>query len=131
MVIEPAPSAQSTIERFLPVFFKGIDMRPVFKGEGWQRLEGVLEVLGLAVLLTMAQIALFHIFFADFIVSKYIILYQEYLKKIDILYRLYIAILTKVFGNSYTVSLYNFVAKFFIPVFIVNVGYFTLRRLRK
>lgn len=106
-------------------------MRPVFKGEGWQRLEGVLEVLGLAVLLTMAQIALFHIFFADFIVSKYIILYQEYLKKIDILYRLYIAILTKVFGNSYTVSLYNFVAKFFIPVFIVNVGYFTLRRLRK
>lgn len=90
-----------------------------------------MEVLGLAVLLTMAQIALFHLFFADFLVSKYIAVYQDYLKKIDILYRIYIAILTKIFGNSYTVSLYNFVAKFFIPVFIANVAYFALRRIKK
>lgn len=106
-------------------------MRPELKGEGWQRMGAVMEVVGLAVLLTMAQIALFHIFFADFMAKTYIAVYQDYLKRIDILYRLYIVILAKVFGNSYTVSLYNFVAKFFIPVFIVNVGYFALRRLRR
>ena len=106
-------------------------MRPELKGEGWQKMGVVMEVIGLAVLLTMAQIALFHIFFADFLVKNYIAIYQDYIRKIDILYRVYIVILTKIFGNSYTVSLYNFVAKFFIPVFIVNLGYFALRRIRK
>lgn len=101
------------------------------KGGHWQKLEGALEVIGLAVLLTMAQIALFHIFFSDTLVDWYIKIYQDYLKKVDIFYRVYITILTKVFGNSYTVSLYNFVAKVFIPVFLVNLGYFSLRRLRK
>ena len=113
------------------MFSKAIDMGPEFKGEGWQKMGAAMEVVGLAVLLTMAQIALFHILFADFFAAKYIALYQDYFRKIDILYRVYIVILTKIFGNSYTVSLYNFVAKFFIPVFIVNVGYFALRRIRR
>jgi hypothetical protein len=106
-------------------------MWPELKGEGWQKVGVIMEVVGMAVLLTMAQIALFHIFFADFMAKKYILIYQEYLKRIDILYRVYIVVLTKVFGNSYTVSLYNFVAKFFIPVFIVNIGYFALRRIKR
>lgn len=102
-----------------------------FKGEKWQKAEVVFEVLGMAILLSLAQITLFHIFFSDFLVNKYIVFYQDYIKKIDIFYKVFIVILTNIFGNSYTVSLYNFVEKFFIPVFIANLGYFALRRIKK
>ena len=87
----------------------------------------IFEVIGMAIILTLAQITLFHIFFADFMVNKYIVFYQEYIRKIDIFYRVFIIILTKIFGNSYTVSLYNFVEKAFIPVFLANMAYFAVR----
>lgn len=102
-----------------------------FKDERWQRAGVFLEVLGMAIALTLAQITLFHIFFADFMVNKYIVFYQDYIMRVDIFYKAFIVILSTIFGNSYTVSLYNFVEKFFIPVFIVNLGYFALRRIRK
>lgn len=102
-----------------------------FKGERWQKAGVALEVVGMAVLLSLAQITLFHIFFSDFLVDYYLVFYQEYIKKVDIFYRLFILLLKEIFGNSYTVSLYNFVAKFFIPVFLVNLGYFTLRRIKR
>jgi hypothetical protein len=102
-----------------------------FKGERWQKAGAALEVIGMAVLLSLAQITLFHIFFSDFLAKHYIVFYNEYIKKVDIFYKLFILLLAKIFGNSYTVSLYNFVAKFFIPVFLVNLGYFTLRRIRR
>lgn len=101
-----------------------------FKEEKWQKAGAVFEVLGMAILLSLAQITLFHIFFSDFLVGNYIVFYQDYIKKIDIFYRVFISFLTLIFGNSYTVSLYNFVEKFFIPVFIVNLGYFVLRRFK-
>jgi hypothetical protein len=91
----------------------------------------ILEILGMAIILTVAQITVFHIIFADFMVSKYINFYQDYIKNVDIFYRILIIILTKIFGNSYTVSLYNFIEKFFVPIFITNLIYFTIRFYKK
>jgi hypothetical protein len=98
-----------------------------FKDERLGKFGVVFEVLGMAIILTLAQITLFHIFFADFMVNKYIAFYQDYIRKVDIFYRVFIIILTKIFGNSYTVSLYNFIEKIFIPVFLANLAYFTVR----
>ncbi len=97
------------------------------KGERLGKLGVVFEVLGMAIILTIAQITLFHIFFADFMTDYYFKFYQEYIKKVDIFYRVFILLLTKIFGNSYTVSLYNFIEKVFIPVFLVNLAYFAVR----
>jgi hypothetical protein len=93
-----------------------------------KKLEKPLEVLGIALLLTAAQIAFYHIIFTDRFVNYYINLYQTYIVKIDIVYELYIVLLTKIFGPSYTTVLFNFYEKMFILIFIVNLAYFTISR---
>lgn len=93
-----------------------------------KKLEKPLEVLGLAVLLTAAQVALYHIVMSDRFVNYYIELYQSYLVKVDIVYRGYIMLLTAIFGPSYTTVLYSFYSKIFILVFVVNLGYFAISR---
>jgi len=91
-----------------------------------KKLEKPLEVLGLALLLTAAQIAFYHIVMTDLFVNYYISIYQNVLVKIDIVYRGYIMLLSAVFGPSYTTVLYNFYEKIFILIFVVNLGYFTI-----
>jgi len=93
-----------------------------------KKLEKSLEVLGMALLLTAAQIAFYHIIFTDRFVNYYIHLYQNYIVKIDIVYRGYIMLLTKIFGTSYTTVLYNFYEKIFILIFVVNLAYFAISR---
>lgn len=93
-----------------------------------KKLEKSLEVLGMALLLTATQIAFYHIIFTDRFVNYYIHLYQNYIVKIDIVYRGYIMLLTKIFGTSYTTVLYNFYEKIFILIFVVNLAYFAISR---
>jgi len=93
-----------------------------------KKIEKSLEVLGMALLLTAAQIAFYHIIFSDRFVGYYISLYQNYIVKVDIVYRGYIMFLTKIFGTSYTTVLYNFYEKMFILIFIVNLAYFAISR---
>jgi len=93
-----------------------------------KKLEKPLEVLGLALLLTAAQIALYHIVMSDHFVNYYISLYQTVIVKINIVYRGYIMLLTAVFGPSYTTALYNLYEKVFVLVFIVNLGYIAISR---
>ncbi len=99
-------------------------------GGSLKKVEKALEVLGMALLLTAAQIALYHIVFSDRFVNYYISLYQNYIVKVDIVYRLYIMLLTKIFGTSYTTVLYNFYEKIFILIFVVNLAYFGISRYR-
>ena len=82
-----------------------------------KKLEKPLEVLGLALLLTAAQVALYHIIMSDRFVNYYISLYQNVLVKIDIVYRGYIKLLEVIFGPSYTTVLFNFYEKIFILIF--------------
>ncbi len=93
-----------------------------------KKTEKALEVLGLALLLTAAQIAFYHIVFTERFVNYYINLYQTYIVKINIVYKLYIALLTMIFGNSYTTILFNFYEKIFILIFTVNLAYFAISR---
>ena len=93
-----------------------------------KKLEKPLEVLGLALLLTGAQVALYHIIMSDRFVNYYISLYQNVLVKIDIVYRGYIKLLEVIFGPSYTTVLFNFYEKIFILIFLVNLGYFAISR---
>lgn len=93
-----------------------------------KKIEKPLEVLGTALLLTAAQIAFYHIIFSDRFVNYYIYLYQNYIVKIDIVYRGYIILLTKIFGTSYTTVLYNFYEKIFILIFVVNLTYFAISK---
>lgn len=93
-----------------------------------KKIEKVLEVLGLALLLTAAQIAFYHIVFTERFVNYYINLYQIYIVKIDIVYRGYIIVLSKIFGPSYTTVLYNQYEKIFILIFTVNLAYFAISR---
>ncbi|MEE8401095.1 MAG: hypothetical protein V3R86_02955, partial [Candidatus Hydrothermarchaeaceae archaeon] len=50
----------------------------------------------------------------------------DYIVKVNIVYRGYIMILTKIFGPSYTTVLYNFYEKIFILIFLVNLAYFSI-----
>ena len=93
-----------------------------------KKLEKPLEVLGMALLLTAAQIALYHIVMSDRFVNYYIYLYQTFILKVDIVYRGYIMLLSAIFGPSYTTVLYNFYEKIFILVFVVNLAYFIVSR---
>jgi hypothetical protein len=93
-----------------------------------KKLEKPLEVLGLALLLTAAQIALYHIVMSELFVNYYIALHQDFIVKIDIVYRGYITFLTMIFGPSYTTVLYNFYEKIFILIFVVNLAYFAISR---
>ena len=93
-----------------------------------KKLEKPLEVLGLALILTAAQVAFYHIVMSDRFVNYYIGLYQNVLVKIDIVYRGYILLLETIFGPSYTTILFNFYEKIFILIFLVNLGYFAISR---
>jgi hypothetical protein len=93
-----------------------------------KKLEKSLEVLGMALLLTAAQIALYHIVMSDRFVNYYISLYQNFIVKVNIVYKGYIIFLSKIFGPSYTTVLYNFYEKIFILIFVVNLGYFAISR---
>ncbi|MEE8402175.1 MAG: hypothetical protein V3R93_00310 [Candidatus Hydrothermarchaeaceae archaeon] len=93
-----------------------------------KKAEKLLEVLGAALLLTAVQIALYHIVFSDRFVNYYIVLYQDYIVKVDIVYRVYIMLLTEIFGTSYTTVLYNLYEKVFILIFVVNLAYFGVSR---
>lgn len=99
-------------------------------GGSFKKVEKVMEVLGMALLLTAAQIAFYHIIFSDRFVDYYIALYQNYIVKVDIVYRGYIMLLTMLFGTSYTTVLYNFYEKIFILIFVVNLAYFAISRYR-
>lgn len=96
-----------------------------------KKLEKPLEVLGLALLLTAAQVAVYHIVMTGRFVNYYIILYQSYIVKVDIVYRGYIAVLSAIFGPSYTTVLYSLYAKVFILIFAVNLGYFAISHYLK
>ncbi len=93
-----------------------------------KKIEKTLEVLGAALLLTAVQIAVYHIVFSDRFVNYYIALYQNYIVKVDIVYRVYIMLLTEIFGTSYTTVLYNLYEKIFILIFVVNLAYFGVSR---
>jgi small basic protein len=93
-----------------------------------KKIEKPLEVLGLALLLTAAQIALYHIVMSDRFVNYYISLYQNVIVKIDFVYRGYIMLLTAIFGPSYTTVLYNFYEKIFILIFVINLIYIAITR---
>ncbi len=91
-----------------------------------KKLEKPLEVLGLSLILTAAQIALYHIVMTDRFVSYYISIYQNFIVKVNIVYKGYIMLLEAVTGPSYTTALYNFYEKIFILIFVVNLAYFAI-----
>ena len=91
-----------------------------------KRLEKPLEVLGLALLLTAAQIAVFHIVFTERLFGYFNGLYYGFIKNINVVYTGYIKLLEAIFGFSNTVALFDYMQKVFILIFAVNLGYFTI-----
>ncbi len=84
-----------------------------------------LKVIMLSVIMTLFQIMVFHIAFTidklDNVVKH---VFRYYIKKIDLPYDIYIAFLTKIFGDSYTTVLKDFFEKFFMVIFVANMIFF-------
>ncbi len=81
----------------------------------------VLKIAILALLLSSFQIMVVHVAFTidklDNVVKH---VFRYYIKNIDVPYDLYIAFLTKIFGDSYTTVLKDFFEKFFMVLFVAN-----------
>ncbi len=91
-----------------------------------KRVEKPMEVLGMALLLTAVQIAVFHIVFTERFFGYFNGLYYGLIKNTNVVYTGYIKLLEAIFGFSNTVALFDYMHKVFILIFVVNLGYFTV-----
>lgn len=106
--------------------------------EKWKRAEPFLEILGNAVILTIAQMVVLYILLAVSLFDGYNVFlayrhyFEKYLFVFDKMYFLFVTGMYKVFGGSYLhVPGFNNVFKLvFFSIFLINLVYFAAHRQR-
>lgn len=104
--------------------------------EKWKKAEPFLEVMGMAVALTFIQIIVVYVVLGTSpdTFRKYTRpFFEKFLTPIDALYNLFLFIISRILGSSYLNTpgfKIPFEIAFFI-VFLVNVAYFALQKMKK
>lgn len=91
---------------------------------------GILEMLGLAVLLTGLQLVILFVLFKVSLFEIYKDIFNSFLFPLDMIYQLVIALLEAILGES-VVSNPIFIGLFertFFVIFLVNLAYFAWAR---
>jgi hypothetical protein len=102
-----------------------------FQNEKWSaRVEGALETLGVAVLLTLSQIFLLYLLFHVEVFEKYKAFFNTFLFFFDRIYGVVIQLFQKVFGDSILSNavFFGLFERLFFLIFLVNVAYLAYTR---